>query len=149
MTIFPVLAPLSVNHNASALAFYAFVRSFAQTWGITIASTILQNELSKNLPTSFTSQFPQGVEIAFAAIPVVKELPEPIRSEVREAFAGSMSLIWLVMMGISVLGLFTVALLKEIPMTESTDETYALEARAKKADIESISDKASEESAPL
>ena len=72
--MFPILAPLDVEHNASALAFFSFVRAFAQTWGITITSTILQNELKKKLPEAFLSQFPQGLEIAYAAIPIIKDL---------------------------------------------------------------------------
>ena len=120
-----------MERNAAALAFFAFVRAFSQTWGITISSTILQNQLKKKLPEAFVSQFPQGVEIAYAAIPVIKDLPEPLRTEVRVAFADSMSLIWKTMVGLSGLGLISLLLLKEIKMIEHTDATYGLSDGAK------------------
>ncbi|TCD64696.1 hypothetical protein EIP91_003770 [Steccherinum ochraceum] len=137
-TVFPILASLPVESTGSALAFFAFVRAFAQTWGITISATILQNGLKKKLPDAFVSQFPQGVEIAYAAIPVIKDLPEPLRTQVRVAFADSMSLIWKSMIGITGLGLISLLFLKEIPMRENTDATYGLEERGdiKKGDLE-------------
>ncbi|KAJ7723104.1 iron permease [Mycena maculata] len=127
-TVFPILAPLSVSRTAAALGFFAFCRAFAQTWGLTIASTILQNELSKKLPVAFTDQFAAGFEIAYAAIPTIRGLPEPLKTEVRQAFAESMAVVWRTMIGISGAGLLTTLLLTEIPMVQHTDETYGLHA---------------------
>ncbi|KAJ7485019.1 iron permease [Mycena galericulata] len=138
-TVFPILAPLSVARTAAALGFFAFCRAFAQTWGLTIASTILQNELAKNLPVAFTSQFAAGFEIAYAAIPTIHALPEPLKSEVRAAFADSMRVVWRTMIGISGAGLLTCVLLTEVPMVQHTDETYGLhagEAGAAEKDVE-------------
>ncbi|KAJ7636318.1 iron permease [Roridomyces roridus] len=50
--IFPILAPLPTSRAASALALFTFTRAFAQTWGLTISSTILQNRLKTNLPAA-------------------------------------------------------------------------------------------------
>jgi MFS family permease len=124
--VFPVLAPLPVERTASALAFFAFVRSFAQSWGITISATILQNELKKKLPADFVSLFPGGVEIAYAAIPVVKTLPEPLKNEVRVAFADSMITIWHTMIGISALGVISVFFMEEIDMRVTMDDRFGL-----------------------
>ncbi|KAH9951827.1 iron permease [Amylocystis lapponica] len=96
-TVFPVLAPLP-------------------TWGITIASTILQNQLKNQLPVAFTSQFPEGSEIAYAAIPQISALHEPLRTEVRAAFAASMTR----------LGFLTLFLLREVQMHKHTDESFGL-----------------------
>ena len=125
--MFAVLAPLPVERVASALAFFAFVRAFAQTWGITIAGTILQNNLKKQLPKEFISQFKQGSEIAYAAIPLIRGLDEPLRTQVKRAFALSMSDIWKTMIGISGIGIITLAFLKEVPMVAHIDETYGLQ----------------------
>ncbi|GBE86270.1 Efflux pump FUS6 [Sparassis crispa] len=125
-TVFAILAPLPVERTASALAFFAFLRAFGQTWGITISSTILQNELKRNIPAAFASQFPQGSEIAYSAIPIIPTLPEPLRTEVRVAFASSMATVWKTMIGICGLGFLSVLLLKEIPMLKYTDGTYGL-----------------------
>ncbi|KAI0368428.1 iron permease [Pilatotrama ljubarskyi] len=125
-TIFAALAPLPVSRNAAALGFFMFCRTFAQTWGITISGTILQNQLKSRLPWAFTAQFPSGVEIAYAIIPVIGDLDEPLQTEVREAFAESMSVIWKSMVGICGAGTLTLFLLKEVPMVRHTDETYGL-----------------------
>ncbi|KAJ7598412.1 iron permease [Mycena floridula] len=126
-TVFPVLAPLPIERTAAALGFFAFSRSFAQALGITISATILQNELTKTLPSNFVSQFPDGAQIAYAAIPLIKDLPEPLRSQVRVAFASSMATIWKVMIGFAGAGLISVAFLKEVPMRTHTDETFGLQ----------------------
>ncbi|KAJ6506277.1 iron permease [Mycena vitilis] len=124
--IFPILAPLPETRAASALALFSFARAFFQTWGITISSTILQNQLQTKLPSAFTAQFRPGVEIAYAAIPAIKKLDAPLRREVEKAFAESMAVIWQTMLGISVLGLLLSMLMKEVPMGTAVDEHYAL-----------------------
>ncbi|KAJ3001773.1 hypothetical protein NUW54_g6220 [Trametes sanguinea] len=130
-TVFPILAPLSVKRFASALAFYNFLRTFAQTWGVTIGATILQNELKRRLPAAFLQQFPDGIEIAYAAIPIIPDLDEPLRREVRVAFAQSMATIWKVLTGISAAGFLSVLLLREIPMQTYTDDQFGLEQQPK------------------
>ena len=87
---------------------------------------MLQNELKKKLPEAFVAQFPGGVEIAYAAIPVIGSLEEPLRTQVRVAFADSIDVIWQVMIGIAGLGLLSVFLMKEIPMHTEKDEMYGL-----------------------
>ena len=72
------------------------------------------------------AQFPQGIEIAYAAIPIIPTLSEPTRTHVREAFANSLSVVWKVMIGFSAAGFLTLFLLKEVPMQKYTDETYGL-----------------------
>ncbi|KAI0833802.1 iron permease [Trametes gibbosa] len=129
-TIFPILAPLPVTRAASALAFYNFCRTFAQTWGVAISASILQNELKKRLPPAFAQQFPAGVEIAYAAIPAIRALPEPLRTEVRAAFAQSMAVVWKAALGFAAAGFLTLFLLREVPMQQHTDQTYGLQAQA-------------------
>lgn len=129
---FPILAPLPVSENAHALAFFAFVKSYSQTWGVTIGATILQNQLKTKLPAEFLELFPsEGVEITYAAIPQIPGLPEPMRTEVREAFASSLRVIWLAMIGMCVVGLLCVLVMKEVRMHEATDEDWGLEERKK------------------
>ncbi|KAI8969890.1 iron permease [Trametes punicea] len=152
-TIFPILAPLPVTRAAAAIAFYNFCRTFAQvsdrlparspfyrrrletdtaigtqTWGVAISASILQNELKKRLPQEFAAQFPEGVEIAYAAIPIIHTLDEPLRNEVRVAFASSMAVVWKAMLGFSAGGVLTLLMLREVPMQKFTDEKYGLKA---------------------
>ncbi|KAF8685508.1 Iron permease [Rhizoctonia solani] len=131
-TNFPVLAPLPVSLNASALALLAFIRTFAGTYGVAIGSSVLQTELSKRLPSEFSSMFPGGTEIAFSAIPFIGALEEPLRTQVREAFADSLAVLWRVFIGIAGAGFISVFLMKEIPMSNETDERWAMEQAEKK-----------------
>ena len=108
----------------------------AQTWGITIAGVILQNQLKNRLPNAFAMQFPEGVEIIYAAIPMIPSLEEPLKTEVQDAFAASFSVIWKVMLGFCGVGFLSVFLLKEIPMLQHTDDTYALKERSTELDVE-------------
>ncbi|KAG8896929.1 hypothetical protein FRB99_008573 [Tulasnella sp. 403] len=135
---FPVLAPLPITETAHALALFTFVRAYSQTWGVTVGATILQNELKKKLPEEFLAMFPaSGVEIAYAAIPTVKTLSEPLRTQVRAAFADSLQIIWYVMVALSVLGTLTVLGMKELPMHEVTDQDWGLEEKeAREKDVE-------------
>ncbi|KAJ7701234.1 iron permease [Mycena rosella] len=135
--LFPLLAPLPNTRAASALALFTFTRSFSQTWGITISSTILQNTLEKKLPAAFVAQFPPGFEIAYAAIPVIRQLDAPLRKQVQAAFADSMATIWQTMIGIAGLGLLLSFLMAEVPMNTTVDESYTLkETRKSVSDAE-------------
>jgi len=132
--LFPILAPLPISSSAYAVAFFQFLRTFANTWGITISSTILQNELKKKLPEAFLAQFPDGAEIVYAAIPQIRSLPEPLQSQVQAAFADSLAVVWQVMTGISGLGVLSLLLMKDIPMGSVTDDTYGLDLKKKEED---------------
>ena len=126
---------------------------FAQTWGITIGSAILQNRLVSTLPAQFTALFPAGVQIAYAAIPVIRTLPEPLRGQVRTAFAESLKVVWQTMIGLCGLGLLSVAMMREVPMQRMTDERYGLDenvgagARGAEAVTQTDSEKQSRERA--
>ena len=96
---------------------------------MTIGSTVLQTQLSNKLPAAFVEQFPGGVSIAFAAIPAIPGLPEPLHTEVRAAFASSLIVIWQVMIGISGLGLLSSLFMKSLPLHTQVDENWGLEER--------------------
>lgn len=124
---YPVLAPLPASETAHALALFAFVRNFAQTFGVTIGSAILQNELKEKLPAAFLdSVSTRGVELAYSLIPNVGRLPELLRSEVRDAFAGSAQVIWRVMLGVAVAGFLCVFAMKEVKMRGALDKDWGV-----------------------
>lgn len=129
-TNFSVLAPLEPAQQPHGSAFYALVRAAGQVVGISIGSTILQNRLAKLLPVKFASMFGGG-EIAFAAIPVIKDLPEPLRSQVRSAFADSIRTIWIVTSGIAGVALLLSLTIRNIPLTKEKDEAFGLNEESK------------------
>ncbi|GAA5985852.1 hypothetical protein JCM11641_005320 [Rhodosporidiobolus odoratus] len=120
-TNFPVLAPLKPAQQPHAMAFFGFVSAFGQVFGIAIGSTILQNQLAKTLPADFAAQFGEG-EIAYAAIPYIKSLDEPLRTLVRAAFADSLKVIWQTCIGLAGLGLLLSLGIQQMTLTTETDE---------------------------
>jgi hypothetical protein len=141
---FPVLAPrkapsyrflseysidsvtVSQSQNALALSYLTFLRHFAQVWGVTIGGTILQNQLLKKLPAQVLGQVDGSSAIAFEIIPVIGNLPQPLRDEVRHAFAASIIVIWKVLAGIAALGVVSCLLMRGLslddPIKDKTNE---------------------------
>ncbi|KAJ7050318.1 major facilitator superfamily domain-containing protein, partial [Mycena amicta] len=126
-TYFPVLAPLSVAQNTQALALLIFVRNMSYVWGVAIGGSILQNQLISHLPADFVSQFPGGGAIAYSVIPVIRVLEEPLRTQVRVAFADSLRVVWSTAAGIAGLGLCTSLLMKHYPLHTSVDEKWGMD----------------------
>ena len=108
-----------------------------QVWGVTIGTAVLQTQLKKRLPADFVTQFPQGVAIAYSIIPTIPTLEEPAQSQVREAFAQSIAVIWQVMIGISGIGFLASLAMKGLPLHTHRDEQWTLQdENAAKQDIE-------------
>ncbi|KAF8327395.1 major facilitator superfamily domain-containing protein [Cantharellus anzutake] len=125
-TTFATLAPLRVEDNARALGFFTFARQFGQTIGVTIGTTILQNSLKTKLPASFLSQFSSGVEISYSIIPSIKFLPEPLRSQVKDAYAKSTKNIWVANIILGGIGLLLALLMRDVALRVETDENWDL-----------------------
>ncbi|KAL0958478.1 hypothetical protein HGRIS_000617 [Hohenbuehelia grisea] len=125
-TVFPVQAPLPVTLNAPSLAFLLFVRSFATVWGVTIGSTVLQNQLKRRLAL-LTSQLPhasQGGSYAYSIIPIIPNLAPELQVTIRNAFADSLRVFWQVLIGIAGLGALSSLLMKGLPLSTQTDEQW-------------------------
>jgi hypothetical protein len=114
---FPVLSALPLSQSAHALALFAFVRAYSQTWGLTIGATILQNGLKRKLPSEFFEMFgsvARGAEISYTVIRTIPSLPEPLRTQVKVAFADSLRTIWFFMTALCIIG------------HEATDEDWGM-----------------------
>jgi hypothetical protein len=104
-----------MQSHAIAMSTVAFLRSFGQTWGVTIGETILSSALSSKLPSGFA---PGHGAAAYAAIPQIAGLAEPLRTEVRTAFADALALIFQVSIGIAGLALLAAFIMRELPLHE-------------------------------
>lgn len=125
-TTFAVLAPLPPSLNAVAMGTHGFARAFGQVLGIAIGTAAFTNQLAKKLPAEFAAQLPGGPASAFAAIPRIATLPEPLRSEVQVAFAESLKAIWYVLIGLGVVGFAISFGIKSIPLNTTTDESWGI-----------------------
>jgi hypothetical protein len=98
-------------------------------WGVTVGGTVLQNELRINLPAEFQAQFSQGASIAYKTILLVPGLEDPLKTEVQNAFAASLRVLWQVMAGFAGFGLLVSAAMKHLPLHTSIDERWGLSDR--------------------
>jgi hypothetical protein len=71
------------------------------------------------------------ISSAYAAIPVLHRLAEPLKTEVIHAFVLSLRLVWLVAIPLSAVGLLANFFCKEIPMHKHVDENWGLAEQAK------------------
>jgi hypothetical protein len=84
----------------------------------------LQNELKKNLPASFIAQFPQGVEIAFATIPVIPTMSSPLRDVVRDTFGDALKVVWQAVLGMSIAGFLFSLGMRQLELHTVIDEDW-------------------------
>ncbi|KAK1218774.1 hypothetical protein PQX77_018519 [Marasmius sp. AFHP31] len=125
---FPVLAPLNVTQNAYALAFFAFGRTFAGVWGISIGNAVFQNELQKRLRPQLIQMLPRTLDLnvdqLYGILPLIRFLPNPPKGELQQVFSDSISTIWMVMTGIAGFGLLSSLLMKDIPLQNVRDDKW-------------------------
>lgn len=95
-------------------------------WGITVGSTVLQNELAKKVPASYIQSVPQGTAIMYALIPDLSTLPQETLSEIQVAFAESLAVLWRVLAAISAGGLLVSLFMKGLPLHSTLDADWAL-----------------------
>jgi hypothetical protein len=98
-----------------------------QIWGVTVGGAILQNELKKTLPISFLAQFPEGVELAFAAIPSIPMLEQPLKNEVQKTFGEALKVVWQVALGIAVAGFVSCLGMRQLKLHTNIDQDWGRE----------------------
>lgn len=96
-SVFPILAPLPPSIAGQALSFQMLVRTFGNVLGISIGATTMTNVLAKKLPQAYLDTVPGGTAGAYSSIPLIRGLEEPLKMQVRDAFAQSLRVVWIVM----------------------------------------------------
>ena len=91
---------------------------------MTAGGAIIQNELKRNLPASFLTQFPQGVEIAFETIPAIPSLEQPLKDAVRNAFGITLKAVWQLVLGVAVAGSLCSIGMKQLQLHSKMDEDW-------------------------
>lgn len=86
------------------------------------------------------SQFSEGTSVAYSIVPVIPTLEEPLRTQVRVAFADSLRILWFVMIGIGGLGLLSSLMMRGLSLKRETDEKVEHSAQEGSGDSESVKD---------
>jgi hypothetical protein len=76
------------------------------------------------LPASFLTQFPQGVEIAFETIPIIPSLEQPLKDAVRNTFGIALKVVWQLVLGVAIAGLFCSIGMKQLQLHTKIDEDW-------------------------
>ncbi|EJD41683.1 MFS general substrate transporter [Auricularia subglabra TFB-10046 SS5] len=117
--MFAVLAPLRIERHPPAQALLLFLRTLAQTWGLTIGSAILQNQLHRFARPGLPHFGP-------STIPDMTSFPIEDQREMQYAYARSLETLWRVLVGVSGLGLLSLALMRDIPLLAVVNEDWGL-----------------------
>ncbi|TNY24273.1 major facilitator superfamily domain-containing protein [Rhodotorula diobovata] len=142
-SVFPILAPLPPSIAGQALSFQMLVRTFGNVLGISIGATTMTNVLAKKLPQAYLDIVPGGTAGAYSSIPLIRGLEEPLKMQVREAFAQSLRVVWIVMIPFAGLGFLVALLMKSLPLNSTVDENFGV--KAKKLDSVDSLEKADRE----
>lgn len=94
---------------------------------ITIPGSVLQNGLKDRLPEAFFDQFPGSSAIAYSIIPFIPTLEQPLKDEVRVAFAESLRTVWVVFTAFAGVGLISSLPMKGLRLHTQTDGNWNLE----------------------
>lgn len=95
--------------------------------------------MKRKLPSEFLEQVTGGadssnLELAYAVIPVIPTLSEPLKTQVRVAFAESLRLIWFVLLGVAGAGVLSLLLMREQEMADMTDDQWGMKEQKRPTD---------------
>ncbi|GAA6040137.1 hypothetical protein JCM8097_002047 [Rhodosporidiobolus ruineniae] len=135
--VFAVLAPLPPALAGQALAFQMLVRTLAMVLGITIGSTTLTNVLADKLPQAFLD-LAGGASGAYDAITEIHGLEEPLKMQVRVAFAQGLRVVWLVMIPFAGVGFVVSLFMRNLTLAATVDDTFGMKEKKRSVDLERI-----------
>lgn len=96
-----------------------------------IGDALLQNTLLSTLPPAFLEEIAakthSSSSLGISSIPFIPDLPEPLKREVRVAFAKSCRSVWIALLPMAAVGLLTCFGLKAFELHEEVDEEFAME----------------------
>jgi hypothetical protein len=76
------------------------------------------------LPASFLASFPRGGEIAFATIPIIPTLEQPLKDQVRDTFGEALKVVWQAVLGISIVGFLCSLGIRQLQLHTEIDEDW-------------------------
>ncbi|GAA99522.1 hypothetical protein E5Q_06223 [Mixia osmundae IAM 14324] len=126
---FPVMSPLPPSLHGHAMCFSTYIRNIGQTIGIVIGGTVLSSRLPVTLPEAFLDQLVQNGggaagDLAYASIPIIPTLVEPLKSQVQDAFAKSIRVIWLSCVPMALIGVLVSFFIVDYTLSHETDENW-------------------------
>jgi hypothetical protein len=102
-----------------------------QAWGVSVGGTILQNALIRKLPENAIlgqeKALTTGQQLAYAIVPLISTLSQPLQDEVRQAFLESFREVWIAFAVCAAIGLFSWFAMKNYPLKKSVDQEWGID----------------------
>ncbi|KAI1182829.1 MFS general substrate transporter [Nemania serpens] len=145
-----IQASLPDSYSASATATYAFLRSFAFVWGITIPAIIFNAEVSKNVgritsDVELQSLLGGGAALGFTTRSYLLTLSQETRDQVVSVFSDAIGISWYAALAFALLGFLLCFGEKQITLRTTLDTEFGLKdkkgekaADSEKANIEGM-----------
>ncbi|CBQ72959.1 related to mfs1-putative multidrug transporter [Sporisorium reilianum SRZ2] len=119
ITLPPIQASLPVEELETATATYAFCRSFGAIWGIAITTSLLTATVSDKLGSvPEAAQFGLTGPTVLGYVENIKNLPEPIREQVRQMYADGLQKGFYAFMPVVVIGFACCFWMRELPLPD-------------------------------
>jgi hypothetical protein len=126
--------------SAYAVAFFSFFRAFGQGVGVAIGGTIFQNMVQKKLQAypllaPFAAEYSKD---AAGLVQVIKAMqPGLARTQLIQAYADSIKVIWVTMCGLAAVAMFTCFFVKEYSMDIRLETEQGFKHHGETVDVES------------
>jgi hypothetical protein len=123
-----VLTSIQKRDIATATATFGFVRNLGSAISVVVGSVIFQNEMKSQQPSLLASLGPQtasafGGGSAGANVGLINSLPGDQKAVAREAFAKSLSTMWILYAVFGAVGLLISLLIKRNVLDKQHEET--------------------------
>lgn len=126
--------------NSYAVAFFSFFRALGQSVGVAIGGTIFQNMVRQKL-LKYPLLAPMAGEYskdAAGLVQVIKAMENGLaKTQLIQAYADSIKVIWVTMCGLAGVALFTLLFVKEYSMDIALETEQGFKHDGKRVDVES------------
>ncbi|TGO49560.1 hypothetical protein BOTNAR_0427g00060 [Botryotinia narcissicola] len=133
-TILPAIqVSLPSSEIASATGAYAFIRSFAFIWGVTIPAIIFNGQFDHYISfisdKSVQNALRGGAAYSNAAGTYIKSLPSGVQAEIVHVYTASLNTVWQVAIAFALLGFILSFCQSHIELKEEVNSDFGLKER--------------------
>ena len=77
-----------------------------------------------------------SANVAYAVVPLVAGLPQPVKDETRHAFAAALVPVWRMLIGVTGAGLIAALPMRGLPLHTMRDESYAIKVEEREKSVD-------------
>jgi MFS family permease len=129
-TLPTVLVELTDKENAAATGSWAFLRGLGSLLGVAIPNAVFNAQFSAVLDSiqdaRAKAELSNGQAYQHASAAFIAEFKDQVRNQILGAFTASFKLVWIIFLGMAVLGLLTTFLERQVHLRKDLDSEYGL-----------------------